>query len=332
MSISWTMNLEYHLPEIKLSNKQLKEVFPDWDYQSFEQKVGIHSRFIAAKNETALDLAEKASLSLLEKIDRNEIDFVLLCTQSPDYFLPTSACILQQRLGLSKKCGALDFNLGCSGYVYGLALAKGLLSANIASQVLLIVAETYSKHLHPGDRVNRAIFGDAAAATLVTKDSFKIGEFVLGTDGNGYQDLIVKNGGFKNKSLIEANDYEYGTGNITSDNHLYMNGSSIYSFTIANIPDLVSHTAVKNSITLDEVDYFIFHQANQFMLEYLRKKIKIDPAKFCIDMAETGNTASATIPIALKNALTNGVINTGDKVMLVGFGVGLSWGATIITI
>lgn len=326
------MEISYYLPELTISNLQLLQVFPDWDYKSFEQKVGIQLRKVAAIDETALDMAEKASLKLLTESNKNEIDFVLLCTQSPDYFLPTSACILQKRLGLSTQCGALDFNLGCSGYIYGLSLVKGLLSAKIATKVLFVVSETYSKHIHPGDRVNRAIFGDAAAATIITSNSFKIGEFVLGTNGAGFNDLIVKNGAFKVRDNSMALDFEYGKGNITSDNHLYMNGPSIFNFTISTIPDLVKNTANKNGYDLKEIDYFIFHQANKFMLEYLRKKINIDPDKFCIDMAETGNTVSATIPIALKNALTNGVISAGDRVMLVGFGVGLSWGATIITI
>jgi len=326
------MWLEYYLPNNKLNNKDLAQEFPNWDYQSFEQKVGIKNRYIVSEDETALDLAEHASLKLLNDFKKEDIDFVLLCTQSPDYFLPTSACILQDRLGLSKNCGALDFNLGCSGYVNGLALAKGLLSSHIAQNILFVVAETYSKHMHRGDRVNRAIFGDAAAATIVNKDTFQIGEFVLRTDGGGYQELIVKNGGFKNKSILNVPEFEYGTGNITSDAHLYMNGPSIFSFTITNIPKLVRDTAEKNNLSLDEVDYFIFHQANKFMLEYLRKKIKIDPDKFCIDIAETGNTVSATIPLALKNAIDEKKVKKGNRIMLVGFGVGLSWGATIITI
>ncbi len=326
------MDIDYFLPHNKITNEKLALDFPDWDYKSFEKKVGIKSRYVVAKNETALDLAEQAALKLLKDINKKEIDFVLLCTQSPDYFLPTSACILQDRLGLSNNCGALDFNLGCSGYVNGLALAKGLLASKIAHNIILIVAETYSKHMHPGDRANRAIFGDAAAATLVNSQSFHIGEFVLKTDGSGYKELIVKNGGFRNKSIIDVPEFEYGMGNTTSDAYLYMNGPSIFNFTINNIPKLVKKTAAKNQMELSDIDYFIFHQANKFMLDYLRRKTKIEPSKFCIDIADTGNTVSSTIPIALKNAITSGMVKPGDKIMLVGFGVGLSWGATIITI
>jgi len=326
------MKLEYYLPEKILTNQEIAEEYPGWNILQFEKNVGIRSRHIAGENETSLDLAEKASLKLFETVNKDLIDFVLLCTQSPDYYLPTSACILQSRLNLNINCGALDFNLGCSGYIYGLALAKSLLLSNVASNILIVVAETYSKFIHPKDKANRVIFGDAAAATLINKDSFSIGEFVLGTDGSGYNKLIVKNGGFKNRDKEQAKDYEYGSGNITSDNHLFMNGIEIFNFSISKIPNLIIETAEKNHLLISDIDYFIFHQANEYMLNYLRTKTKIAVEKYCIDLNETGNTVSATIPIALKNAFDNGKIKSGDKVMLVGFGVGLSWGATVITI
>jgi len=326
------MYLEYYLPNKKLTNVELAQEFPNWDYLGFEKKVGISERHIAGENETALDMAEKASLMLFEKVDKSSIDFILLCTQSPDYFLPTSACILQDRLNLSTHCGALDFNLGCSGYIYGLALAKSLLASKVATNILFVVSETYTKHIHPKDKVNRAIFGDAAAATLINIDSFMIGEFVLGTDGKGFQELIIKNGGQRNKPGIEVEEYEYASGNITSDDHLYMNGPEIFNFSITTIPSLVLETAKKNQLSLDDIDFFIFHQANEFMLNFLRTKTKIPQEKFCIDLSATGNTVSATIPIALKNAYSKDLIKKGAKIMLVGFGVGLSWGATIITL
>ena len=326
------INLEYYLPKKTLTNSELAIDFPNWDYLGFEKKVGITMRHIADENETALDMAEKASLKLFENVDKSVIDFVLLCTQSPDYYLPTSACILQGRLGLNVNCGALDFNLGCSGFTYGLALAKGLLASGTATNILFVVSETYTKHIHPKDKVNRAIFGDAAAAILVNNSSFSIGEFVLGTDGRSFKELIVKNGGLRNRLSNNTIEFEYGSGNITSDNHLYMNGPEIFNFTLTTIPDLVEKTAKKNNLSLSEIDYFIFHQANEFMLDYLRKKTKIPIEKFCIDFSKTGNTVSVTIPIALKNAYSNKIVGKGSKIMLVGFGVGLSWGATIITL
>lgn len=326
------MDIEYYLPEKTLTNLELCNQFPNWDYINFEKKIGIKERHISGENETALDMAEKASNKLFDKIDKGAVDFIILCTQSPDYFLPTSACILQKRLSLGTNCGALDIDLGCSGYVYGLALSKGLLKSKIASNVLFVVSETYSKYIHPRDKANRTIFGDAATATLIKENSFSIGEFILGTDGSGYEKLIVKNGGQRNKLNYQAVEYEYGSGNVTSDNYLYMDGPDIFNFTLKTVPDLVLKTAEKNNLSLDDVDYFIFHQANESMLNFLRAKVKIPVEKFCIDFEKTGNTVSSTIPIALKNAYIKAKICKGSKVMLVGFGVGLSWGATIITI
>lgn len=324
-------NIEYYLPSRIVSNQELLKHFPEWDVKSFEKKVGIYNRHIAEENETALDLGLKAAEKVLKDVPSQEIDFLLFCTQSPDYYLPTSACILQDKLGLNKNIGALDFNLGCSGFVYGLSLAKGLIAAGISKKVLLVTAETYSKHINSKDKTNRSIFGDAGAACLIEKDLRQnIGEFVLGTDGSGYKDLITKNGAFRNSYDPEAKEIAYGDLNIYTDNNLYMNGPEIFNFTIDNIPNLVNETLQKNNLRLEDVDYYVFHQANAFMLNFLRKKIGIPKDKFFINLKETGNTVSCTIPIALKEIRSNGILPDPSKVMLVGFGVGLSLAATIV--
>jgi 3-oxoacyl-[acyl-carrier-protein] synthase III len=327
------MLIEYFLPDQIVTNEDLKADFPDWDCDAFENKIGIKQRHIADKNTTALDLAVSASEKVLQHFDKKKIDFVLFCTQSPDYFIPTSACLLQNRLGLKTNCGALDFNLGCSGYVYGLSLAKGLLVAGIAQNILFVVSETYSKHIYPKDRTNRSIFGDGAAATILDiSDISRIGHFELHTDGKGYDKLIVKNGGFRFPYDSNASEKSYGTDNFFTDNHLFMDGPEIFNFTIETIPDLIEGTLIKNNYKKEEIDFYIFHQANAFMLNFLRKKIRIPVEKFYINMEKTGNTVSATIPIAIKESLLRGMIKTGDKVLIAGFGVGLSWGATIIEI
>ena len=192
--------ISYFLPQKVVTNDDLVKEFPEWTVDKIAGKVGVTERHIAAETETAADMATQAAKKLFAEhgIDRSTIDFVLFCTQSPDYFLPTSACIIQNNLGLSTSCGALDFNLGCSGFVYGLSVAKGLIAGGIASNVLLLTAETYSKHIHPKDKGNRTIFGDAAAATLVSTNGFaSIENFSLGTDGRGAENLIVKKGGQK---------------------------------------------------------------------------------------------------------------------------------------
>jgi len=309
--------IEHYLPEKVLTNSDLEKEFPEWNAAKINAKIGIDVRHVAGENETSLDLAFKACQKLFKNYDKSNIDFILFCTQSPDYFLPTTACMLQDKLELPKKTGALDFNLGCSGFVYGLALAKGLISIGLAKNVLLVTAETYSKFLDKEDKSNRSIFGDAAAVTIVEKDDSKADfQFSVGTDGSGFENLIVKNGASR-----------FGK---SDDATLFMNGPEIFNFTIENIPGLVEDTLSKNSLTMEDIDLFVFHQANSYMLNYLRKKCKIPEDKFVIDMKNSGNTVSATIPIALESALRNGKIKSGSKVLIAGFGVGYSWAAGII--
>ena len=326
--------ISYYLPEKTLTNEQLAQEFPEWTIEKITSKVGVNERYIAATDETATDMGVQAAEKLFEeyKIDRSQIDFLLFCTQSPDYFLPTSACIMQNRLYLPTSCGALDFNLGCSGYVYGLSLAKGLITGNIAKNVLLITAETYSKHLHPKDKGNRTIFSDAAAATLISTDGFAgIGDFSLGTDGRGANNLIVKSGAFRqpvksNKIIFDESK------NPISDDYLHMSGTEIFSFTLQTVPQLVENILTKNSIRKEEINLFIFHQANKYMMDFLRKKIKLDPDKFYYYLENVGNTVSSTIPIAMKEAIKDQSINCGDKVLVAGFGVGYSWGGCVLFI
>lgn len=321
-----------YLPENVLDNDELSELFPEWTPKKIEKKLGVRIRHIANQDETALDMAVKACRKLFQSVDKNIIDYVLLCTQSPDYLLPTSACILQDRLGLRTEVGALDFNLGCSGFIYGLSLVKGLLSAGIAENVLLVVSETYSKHLNPKDKGNRSIFGDAASAVLIDKSILpNIHEFALGTDGKGWDNLIIHNSGMRNHK-VTSEDWTDENGSLRNNDNLYMNGPEIFNFTIEAVPKLVNQVLEKNNTILEDIDFVIFHQANQYMLQYLREIIGIEEEKFFVDMAETGNTVSATIPIALEKCLNTGRIKSGDKVLLAGFGVGYSYGATIITI
>lgn len=322
--------IEYVYPNKKISNEDLSLIFPDYDFKKFEQKVGIKNRYWVDE-ETALDLAVKACEKLFKNYERQEIDFILYCTQSPEYFLPTTACILQNKLGITKNIGALDFNLGCSGFTYGVSLAKGLISSGQVRNVLLVTAETYSKYLHPLDRSNRAIFGDAAAATLISWDETDgIGEFLFGTDGSGADKLIVKNGCSRFPFDANAPEIIYGTDNTYTDNHLYMNGPEVFNFTNEVIPDFTQQLLMKNDIKLNDVDQFVFHQANAFMLNFMRKRLKIASEDFFIDLEDGGNTVSCTIPIALKKYAEN--IEEEKAILIVGFGVGLSWSGGLIKI
>lgn len=324
--------ISYYLPERIVCNEELVKDFPEWTVDKIVDKVGVKQRHIADE-ETISDMAVKASERMFQEnpdIDRKDIDFVIVCTQSPDYFLPSTACIVQDRLGLTTKCGAFDFNLGCSGYEYGLAIAKGFIEAGIARNILFITSEAYNKHLHPRDKGNRTIFGDAATATLISDSGFaEIGDFVLGTDGSGAENLIVRTGGMAHPE--KANDLTFDEdGNPRSSDHLYMNGGEIFSFTLIRVPKMVKQTLEKNNLTKDDINLYVFHQANKFMLDHLRKKLKIDEDRFFMNMENIGNTVSSTIPIALADAKAVGKLH--GNVLIAGFGVGLSWGATILKI
>lgn len=325
--------IAYALPAKVVTNDDLVQDFPEWTAEKVVDKLGVKQRHVVSETETAADLATQAAENLFKEnpnIQRDAIDFVLLCTQSPDYFLPTSACIIQHRLGLPTNIGALDFNLGCSGFVYGLSLAKGLVLGGIAKNVLLLTSETYNKHLHPKDKSNRTIFGDAAAACLVSTTGWaEIGNFSLGTDGSGAENLMVKTGGMRYKE--KANDLTFDENdNPTSSDYLYMNGSEILSFTLEAVPLLVADTLQKNSMQQADIDLFVFHQANKYILNFLRKKIKIEEEKFYYYIEKVGNTVSSTIPIALYEAKKENKL-TGN-ILLAGFGIGYSWGGVILKI
>jgi 3-oxoacyl-[acyl-carrier-protein] synthase-3 len=311
--------IAYHLPEPVLTNQQLSQEYPEWSVEDISSKTGICERRIAAAGECSSDLGVKATEKLFASgaCSPSDTDFILLCTQSPDYFLPTTACVMQQRLGVPTTAGALDFNLGCSGFVYGLGLAKGLIETGQARRLLLITAETYSKFVAKDDRSTRTIFGDGAAATLIEateSDSEFIAAPVYGTDGRGAKNLIVERGAMRSPG----------------EPVLKMAGPDIFTFTIQRIPSLVKDTLDKSQLSLDQIDLFVFHQANRYMLEHLRKKLAVPQDKFFLFLENCANTVSSTIPIALFEAEKAGKLKRGDVVMLVGFGVGYSWGACVV--
>jgi 3-oxoacyl-[acyl-carrier-protein] synthase-3 len=326
------------LPENKLTNEQLAEQFGDWHASQILSKTGVAVRGIAGPNECASDLGVKAAQRLFESgaCVPDEIDFLIFCTQSPDYFTPTTACVMQDALGLPTSCGAVDINQGCSGYIYGLALAKSLVEAGTANTVLLVTADTYMKFINRRDRSLLTLFGDGAAATLVRSvDSERelVGPFVLGSDGRGANQIIVKAGGLRRRTSPEtAIEKEDSAGNWRSDENLFMDGADVFSFALRTVPPTLQQLLEKSGMELADIDFIIPHQANKFVLERLRAKLKFPAEKFWIDMEESGNTVSSTIPIALEKALQQQSVKPGDRVALVGFGVGYSWGATLIEI
>jgi 3-oxoacyl-[acyl-carrier-protein] synthase-3 len=327
--------VDYYLPERLVSNDELAVEFEDWTAEKIESKTGIRSRAVAASDQTASDLAVLAAERLFKRIggDRCEIDFILLCTQTPDYLLPTTACLVQTRLGLPTTCGALDINLGCSGFVYALGVAKGLIETGQAKNVLLLTADTYSKIIHGRDKSVRTLFGDGAAATLISgveSDTDLMGSFHYGTDGRGGGNLIVPRGGFRAPTDPHAPVVPDDSGNARTENCLYMNGPEIFNFTQKVVPAAIRTILGLAHKTPDEIDVFALHQANRYVLDFLRRKMGIPEEKWPIMMRDCGNTVSSSIPILLTDLHRSGRIHDGATVMLLGFGVGYSWAGAII--
>jgi len=323
-------HIEYHIPETFLSTAELSECFPEWNVERIHRKTGIAERPYTTDEETAGDLAFKAAEKIFAAgiCSPDEIDLLVLCTQTPDYVLPTTACLLQERLGLPTSCAAFDFNLGCSGYVYGLAIVKGLLETGAAQKALFLTGETYTKWIAEDDKSVRTIFGDGGSATLIelADGEEKIGPFVLGSDGKGAKNLIVHESGAR-KLTDEAREELHED---CRPGYLYMHGPRIFTFTVDAIPPVYTELLEKANITVDDLDYVVFHQANQFMLNHLISRCNIPEEKFIIRMEKFANTVSATIPIVLTEMRNEGLLVPGTKVALVGFGVGYSWGGVIV--
>lgn len=319
--------VEVYLPERVETNEQLQAEFPKWDMELIHQKTGIRSRHIAEPDQCASDLGVLAARKLLDDhaIDPESIDFLLFCTQTPDYPLPTTACLMQERLGLKTSVGAIDFNLGCSGFVYGLALADGLIRTGSVTRILLVTAETYSKYIHPTDRSLRTIFGDGAAATLLdAADEPTLTGFQYGTDGGGADTLLVTKGG--NRPAKHAHKPRHRQ-RWKSD--LYMDGPALITFTVDAVPTLVENVLRAAAICRDQIDYFLMHQATYKMMAYLYDRLKVDEDRMPLALDDCGNTVSSTIPIVIQRMRAAGKLRPGTRSMLVGFGVGWSWGGCV---
>ncbi len=328
-------SVSYYLPETVLTNDDLKKEFPDLKIKELTRLTGVTSRHITAEDETSVDMAVKAAEKLFSEnnINKNDIDFVLFCSAGGDYITPASACIIQDKLGLSQNCGALDINQGCTGYIYSLSVADGLITTGNAVNVLVLNAEAITKTINKGDKANRSIFGDAAAATLITKKetaNFK-SKFIFGTDGSKFDRIIIKHGRERYPlPRFKEDDFTDEYGNVRNHANFYMNGSEVFNFSVQKAPLLVNALLKSYNLEKEDVDFFIFHQANAIILETIGRKIGIPKEKLIVELESTGNTVSATIPIALKKSLEKGLIKRGDKILMAGFGVGFSWAGTIL--
>ena len=314
--------ISYYLPE-KIENVEvLSQSFKNWDVERIISKTGIKKRYIANKSETAVDLAKKATIKFFDEhsISTEDIQGLIFVTQSPDYALPTSACILQHELGLPINILAFDINLGCSGFVNSLSVATSLIDSSMLNNCLVVCAETYNKYIKEDDRTTRTIFSDASAVCLVEKNynsTFSIGKSLFGTDGSGANNLIVKGSG--SRDLIK-----------TENKYLFMDGSKVFMFTLNAVPRLVNQILEKADKQISQIDLFFFHQASKLVLDSIAKKLQIPDYKMVNNLSEIGNTVSCTIPIILCDAIRTKKLKPGMFIMLVGFGVGYSWGGTII--
>jgi 3-oxoacyl-[acyl-carrier-protein] synthase-3 len=338
MDKAYLQAISFYFPQECLTNDEIFVRYPEWNVEKISSKTGIHNRYISAADETACDMAEKAANIFFDehRIDKASIDFIILCTQSPDYFLPTTACILQNRIGLKNDCGAFDYNLGCSGFVYGLGISKGLIVSGQAERVLLITSETYSKYINPLDKSSRTIFGDAASVSLITSEiihsfyNLEILEFSYKTIGSGFEYLIVETGGMRKPQKGTYHDEVADGSFIRNRDNLWMDGKAVFDFAVYNIPSHIQQNMHKNSVLISDIDLFVFHQANKYMLEFLQKRCRIPKERFYINLVEGGNTVSSTIPIALKKAIQSAIVKDGMVIQLCGFGVGLSIGSVIL--
>jgi len=330
-----------HFPSGLITNEALSEQFPDWQVDKIAEKTGITVRHKVCEGESALDLAEAAVRKLLAEgriysaegapsaIDPDGIDALLYCTQSPDYVMPTNACLLQHRLGLPTTTMAFDYNLGCSGYVYGLALAKGLIASGQVKTILLVTADVITRYIADDDRSVRTLFGDAATATLIeagdeSMSGGHIGSGVYGTDGSGAANIVVTGAGLDGRPL------DHRSAGRREGPTLFMDGPEVFAFSLSAVPKVLDQLYARAGIDAAGIDRFIFHQANRYMLEHLRRKLRISHERFIIEIADVGNTISSTIPIALSRACLDGRVIPGHRLALVGFGVGFSWGAVVV--
>lgn len=327
--------IEYELPATVLTNAALHDENPSWDMRLVEARAGVRQRHVAAATETAYDLGRAAAQRLLGSQPglRERVQAVIFCTQTPDYIMPPNACLLQATLGLPETVLAFDFNLACSGYVYGLALGRGLAAAGLARDILLVTGDTYSKLIHPADRSARVLFGDGVAASWLTASDGSTGvlDVECCTDGHGYERFIVRAGGCRlPRSALTAQPQVDGSGNMRTAEHIEMDGMGILSFVNTKLPGHVRRLLDRNGLTIDDVDLFVFHQASRLALDSLVRLLRIPPAKSYDNLATVGNTVSASIPIALAQALAEGRVRSGSLVLLCGFGVGLSWASALV--
>lgn len=317
------------------SNLDLLNEYSVEEAEKIINNIGIKEKRHVDENTTASDLCYEAADKLLNElnIDRSSIDVLIFLSQYSDYQIPATAPILQDRLGLSKSTACFDLSLACSGYVYALSTAFSYASQKGINRVLVLVGETFSKLVSKKDRVNAPLYGDAGTATLVEKCSNTESYFSLYSDGAGFKSIIIKAGGsrYPTTSLNIVPEIKE-EGNIRADNQVYMDGLEVFNFTLKVVPTSIKEILNEAKKEKDEIDYFVFHQANKFMIDFFAKKLKLDSAKVPISLDTFGNVSSPTIPLTIVSRLKNELHLQNKKLLMSGFGAGLSWGTAILNL
>lgn len=305
------------------------------EYERFVATTAIERRHVVGKGICSSDLCCAAAEKLIYELDWNkeDIDCLIFVSQTPDYILPATACILQERLGLSKECLAFDISLGCSGWVYGISVLSSILSSGGIKKGLLLVGDTVTLTKSILDKTTYPLFGDAGAATaLIFEEGAEGICSYLCTDGTGYDTIMIEDGGFRNPVTKESLEYkEYENGSIRNRLQSFLDGTSVFTFGISKAPKCVKTLLEKSNMSMDNVDYFIFHQANMLMNEKIRSKLKLPVEKVPYILKDFGNTSSTSIPLTLVNSARKELESRSLQIVACGFGVGLSWGSILFS-
>lgn len=325
------------LPDSVVGNAALGIERPDWDMARMAERTGVLSRHIAGPGETAADLGYRAALRLLRDsgIDPGEIDALLVCSQTHDYVMPGNALLLHGALGLRDDVMAFDLTLACSGFVYGLAVLRGLIQSGAARRALFITGDTYSKLIRPDDRATRCLFGDGTSAVIVEAGDtgMVLGPQAFGSSGQHFDRFVVWSGACRTGRADWAPGSSRVTGDVPLDSaEISMDGMGVLSFFGSTVPRAVRSLLKQASLSIDDIDRFVFHQASHLALEALQRTLRIDDDRMVFDMADTGNLVSASIPVVLERQIALGAVAPGQKVLIAGFGVGLSWGVMILDV
>lgn len=319
------------VPSEVVYNKDLGYLIPEEEIEKTINNIGIEQRRIAAPDVMASDLCFRAAQQLMadNNIDPDSIDVLLFMSQTPDYRIPATSCLLQHRLGLSRETMCFDISLGCSGYLFALSAAFAYASMDGVKRVLLLDGETFSKIVNRRDKVDWPLYGDAGTATLVEKGDYGDATFMLNTDGSG-EEVLKIHAGMRNPVTPESCvEREREDGNIRSDLEVFMDGMDVFNFAISKVPKSVKQLLKETDHSIDDVDHLVFHQANRFMMDFFVKKLKISPERVPYCIHKYGNTSSASVPLTISSEL-NGRLDGDNLVLMSGFGAGLSWGSALM--